>query len=110
MSRYHSSRCVSDLVRLLNHRDDLPSWDLHLIVRRFLPLPPESEFRCFVHQRKLTAVSQYFASCYFRKLVEHRGPLLERISAFVNARIPEIHLDSYIIDVAVTLPVTSSAE
>ena len=38
-----SSRCVSDLVRLLNHRDDLPSWDLHLIVRCFVPLPPASE-------------------------------------------------------------------
>lgn len=99
-----SSRCVSDLVRMLTHRDDLPTWDLHLIVRRFVPLPPESEFRCFVHERALTAISQYFALSYFPQLPAMREALLQRIATFVTARIPEIKLDSYIIDVAVAVP------
>merc|ERR1712166_1698183 len=79
-------------VRMLTHRDDLPTWDLHLIVRRF------------VHERALTAISQYFALSYFPQLPAMREALLQRIATFVTARIPEIKLDSYIIDVAVAVP------
>ena len=92
---------MSDLVRLLDHSEALPSWDLHLVVRRFMPLPPSSEFRCFVHQRRLTAISQYFARCFFEELQAQRAELQSRLERFVGERIGEIKLDSYIMDVAV---------
>eukprot|EP00966_Prymnesium_polylepis_P249327 5764260-Prymnesium_polylepis.2 len=97
-----SSRCISDIVRMLDYRDALPSWDLHLIVREYRPLPPSAEFRCFVHERRLTAVSQYFCSCYYPELPAQREATLARIATFFAAQCePRLSLQSYIIDLAV---------
>ena len=98
----HSSRCVSDLVRMLDHLEHLPSWDLHVIVRQYVRLPAASEFRCFVHQRKLTAISQYFASCYYLDVHAGKHVYEARIAAFFEEHcVRAISLESYVLDVSV---------
>ena len=95
-----SSRCVSDLVRLLDYYDDLPSWDLQVIVREFVPVPAASEFRCFVHRGQLTAVSQYFAQSFFPDI--NVDDTERRIKAFFAEQCAStITLESYILDLAV---------
>jgi len=100
-----SSRCVSDLVRMLDYYDDLPCWDLQVIVREFVPCPASSEYRCFVFGGKLTAASQYFAHTYYPET--DADDIGRRIQAFFAERCASaISLDSYILDLAV-LPGTS---
>mmetsp|Transcript_22511 Transcript_22511/g.52122 ORF Transcript_22511/g.52122 Transcript_22511/m.52122 type:complete len:349 (-) Transcript_22511:300-1346(-) len=97
----HSSRCVSDLVRLLDYQDDLPSWDLHIIIREFVPIPGSAEFRCFVHAGRMTAISQYFASTFYPEVVPVAPALRKQIAKFHTEHGSSITLDSYIMDVAV---------
>ena len=96
-----SSRCVSDIVRCLDYKDDLPSWDLQCIVREFHPVPSSSEFRCFVKDRRLVAISQYFATCFYPDVAERADEYRVRIVDFFEAACGAITLDEYIIDMAV---------
>ena len=68
-----SERCLSDLKRLIDHAHLLDSWDLSLVLRRFSFIPIANEFRCFVRDAKLTAISQYFPHCYFPNKVHAKA-------------------------------------
>jgi hypothetical protein len=62
-----SNRVISDLVRfrtLFKGTDQT----LSIVIRPFEALPLESEVRCFVFQRNLTAATQYFSDLYFPQL------------------------------------------
>lgn len=70
-------------------------WREHLSVSPFLDIRPEQEWRCFVIDRRVTAISQYHCLCAFPNLSDPAllRPFLERV-------IPHVPLASCAIDVA----------
>ena len=106
----HSERCVSDLRRMLEHRESLPTWDLQLIVREHVRLPPSSEYRCFVRGGELCAVSQYFASSYFAPVAAGAAATQARIEQFFEQHCKgALGLEDCILDLAL-MPEPGAAE
>jgi hypothetical protein len=94
----NSERILTDLNRAL----DFPNlWDMKLIVRLFQSIPYSMEFRGFVYDKKLTALSQYDPYICFEELNNPKTQrrIIRKIEAFFNeqvmARVPYEH---YIID------------
>ncbi len=76
----------------------------HLILRKAFNLNPALEFRCFVRNRKLLAVSQREMN-YFAFLFELRTKLLERIKAFLDEHIlPNFSDQNFVFDVYMAPP------
>ncbi len=98
------ARIPADLDR---HRRHHPGESLPLHIRRFHTLPPAYEFRAFVSNGCLTAISQYFYFCYFAEL---EGIDVQRIisSFFAEFVQPHLYLASCVIDF-VLLPSPSSS-
>ncbi|KAL6063817.1 hypothetical protein QOT17_011313 [Balamuthia mandrillaris] len=97
----YSNRTVSDMKRAIDHADKI-EWNLGLIVREFVAIDIEGELRAFVHNKKLNALSQYFADCYFADLHEHKDEVQERVLQFFEQVKEDIPFDSYNIDFAVS--------
>eukprot|EP01105_Mastigella_eilhardi_P021340 TRINITY_DN5162_c0_g1_i1.p1 TRINITY_DN5162_c0_g1~~TRINITY_DN5162_c0_g1_i1.p1 ORF type:complete len:178 (-),score=40.68 TRINITY_DN5162_c0_g1_i1:45-578(-) len=78
-------------------------WHMKLIIREFQPqLPIEGEFRGFVCRRRLNALSQYYADCYFPSVVEHKDELAQRVLHFYEEHIRDLlPMDDYVVDFAV---------
>jgi len=108
--RVHSAQEALDLI-LQSRRI---YWDLtydlknpetfstHLIVREWKNIPLESEFRVFVHEQKITAISQYFTQLYFPSLIDRKDELEQEIIQFwqtIHALLPPT-LKTYVIDFA----------
>lgn len=95
-----SNRIVSDLVRWTKL---LPDRVIHVAVRPFVLLPPSSEFRCFVCQRRITCASQYMSQYHFPALAAAEYWLAPRLQQFVGRLIEALPAEyaSFIADVAV---------
>lgn len=93
-----SARVRQDLERSLKSE----SFDLQIVCREFVELPLHSEFRGFVFEKRLVAVSQYFWFNYFPELVQKHNIYLDRMVDFfemvVKNRVP---YSNYVIDFAV---------
>lgn len=101
----NSERIVSDIIRAVEH---VPTtdWDLRVVVRRFEALPVAGEFRGFVHEGRLVALSQYFCDSYFAGLHERAATVLcPRILSYFDGVRAAIAAgtgqESYIVDFAV---------
>ena len=78
--------------------------DIKFVVREFVTIPVDGEFRGFVYEGKLVALSQYDTMTFFPHLVEHKEEVEKRIRDFyedIKDSIP-LTLTSYIIDFAGT--------
>ena len=76
----------------------------HLILRKAFNLNPALEFRCFVRERKLLAVSQREMN-YFAFLFELRPRLSERIRTFLDKHIlPNFSDPNFVFDVYIPPP------
>jgi len=74
-----------------------------LIIREWIDIPLELEFRGFVYGRKLTAVSQYFHPLYFPSLLTKQELLSQRIQDFYyNQVLEKLNVDNCIIDFAIS--------
>lgn len=60
-----SERVLDDLELAL---EDVANWSQHFVIRKWVTLPLSGEFRGFVCNGRLTALSQYFAPCFFSEL------------------------------------------
>lgn len=72
---------------------------VYLVLRPVVDIPKRHEFRCFVKDRRLIGISQYFYQEFFEGLEDERDSLRERIEAFhgrVNDAFPE---NDYVFDV-----------
>lgn len=76
----------------------------YLALRKWYPgLRPESEFRCFVRERKLVAVSQRDASAYYPSLPGWSSEVQPKIEVFFEEVIePQFGSNNYTFDVYVT--------
>ena len=61
-----SERIFDDLELALEEGEG--RWTQHLVVRKWMDMPLWCEYRGFVHGGQLTALSQYFAPCFFAEL------------------------------------------
>jgi len=78
------------------------TFDIQIIVRQWVTVPISGEFRGFVYAKELTALSQYFDSCYFPELIKNESKILSRIQEFFTKIKKSIPLSNYIIDFALT--------
>ena len=76
-----------------------------IILRPWVEIPLVSEFRGFVHDGVMTALSQYYTQCYFAELASVSDAVLARVTSFWRDSIREVvaanGLASYVIDFVV---------
>ncbi|PRP86639.1 hypothetical protein PROFUN_05118 [Planoprotostelium fungivorum] len=97
-----SERSYHDLfARLLNY-GQTEKFQMNVVVRQWVETQPEWEFRGFVSKGKMTALTQYFKSCYVRQLSQNKNEIAKKIVALQEEVHPLIGLDSYTIDFVVT--------
>eukprot|EP01129_Flabellula_baltica_P008845 TRINITY_DN3541_c0_g1_i1.p1 TRINITY_DN3541_c0_g1~~TRINITY_DN3541_c0_g1_i1.p1 ORF type:complete len:328 (+),score=59.17 TRINITY_DN3541_c0_g1_i1:12-995(+) len=98
----HSERVYQDIfVRLLNsHTDD--DFNMKVIIREWVHILPEYEFRGFVYQGKLNALSQYYKACYVPEMVEKENLILQDILEVFERSKDFIDMNNYVIDFAYT--------
>ncbi len=58
-----------------------------VVVRYWIDIEPDMEFRGFVYNNTLNALSQYSTLVYFPRLAALRPELLARIVPFFNERV-----------------------
>jgi hypothetical protein len=78
-----SSRIYEDLQKNISFGKQ--HYKSKLILREWIPEivdHPEGEFRCFVHQKSLNAVTQYFSDTYFPELLKNKE--VKIISSFIE--------------------------
>jgi hypothetical protein len=89
-----SSRIYEDLQKNISFGKQ--HYKSKLILRQWIPEivdHPEREFRCFVHQKNLNAVTQYFSDTYFPELLKSK----EVINLFLFIPLgSEIKVDSFL--------------
>jgi hypothetical protein len=73
--------CADDLPLALSFSN---SWTQHICLRTFVNIPTSHEFRAFVYDGKLTALSQYYVPAYFPELDK------EKVLALVQDSFPKI--------------------
>nr|QYA18847.1 Cdc123 [Clandestinovirus] len=74
-----SSRCMSVIKRTLHLR--LPNPVL-IMLREFVEMPFQNEFRCFVYDGKLRAISQYHWMIHDKSIVDNQLAIRDRIDTF----------------------------
>ncbi|GFO13447.1 cell division cycle protein 123 homolog [Plakobranchus ocellatus] len=74
------------------------------VIRQFVDIDVDMEFRGFVHQKRLTALSQYNCLIFSQRLANNKDFYLQRITEFFEVKIKpklETFFNDYIIDFAV---------
>jgi hypothetical protein len=92
--------------------DDLPlalsfpeRWSQHIVIREWIDIPTFCEFRGFVFDGHLTAVSQYFIGVHFPELVEQEQTILALIQKLFEEikHLVPVQPAEYVLDIAVDL-------
>lgn len=73
---------------------------LRVIVRKYIPLYNELELRVFVNQHKVSAISQYYASCHVHWLHENKEKVQDDVINAVNEISKLLSIEDYVIDFA----------
>ena len=77
--------------------------DVEIVVREWVDKvidQPQGEFRAFVGNNRLNAVSQYYSFCLFPEVVDHQTQLCKALQRLFDERLRacfESH-ESYIVD------------
>ena len=79
-----SERIYQDMLLALERPD---RWDEHFAVRRWVNIDVGMEFRGFVHDGRLNALSQYNHLCYFPELIAQRDAILRNVCDFFRVDI-----------------------
>eukprot|EP00012_Vannella_robusta_P005358 CAMPEP_0206195426 /NCGR_PEP_ID=MMETSP0166-20121206/7827_1 /ASSEMBLY_ACC=CAM_ASM_000260 /TAXON_ID=95228 /ORGANISM="Vannella robusta, Strain DIVA3 518/3/11/1/6" /LENGTH=296 /DNA_ID=CAMNT_0053612671 /DNA_START=563 /DNA_END=1450 /DNA_ORIENTATION=+ len=77
-----------------------PPHILRVLVREFVPLRSELELRVFVNDGKVSAISQYYASCQVKWLHENKERVQNEIFNAVEKVLPLLGLAEFVIDFA----------
>jgi hypothetical protein len=81
--------------------DDLNSLiKYNLIIREWININPNMEFRCFVHMNQLVGISQRDCRTFYQILIESKQDIQTRIETFFKNNIYKIFFDdSFVFDV-----------
>ena len=74
-----------------------------IVFREWINYKAEEEFRCFIYQRKLVAISQYDYGCDLPDYMKQPDLIVKAISHFINQTIDIIPFDSVVIDLALCI-------
>jgi hypothetical protein len=69
-------------------------FDIHIVVREWIDIDPAMEFRGFMYNRQLTAISQYCYYQFFPKLQNAKSEIQRKITDFfetIKSKIPQEH-------------------
>lgn len=92
-----SQRAYEDCTRRLLLGSSGPP--MQLVVRKWFDgLLPELELRAFVHNRRLTALSQYYKACFTPDMVGYAKQIEAAALALFDAIKDRLQLDSYVLD------------
>eukprot|EP01080_Neovahlkampfia_damariscottae_P008476 gene8476-298_t len=97
-----SNRVFQDLSKSISFGEDF--YQSKLILREWVDEVvnhPEMEFRCFVHEKQLNAITQYFHDTFFEELFEKdvQKTTQKRLVDFFHSKIEKfISQSSYVID------------
>jgi hypothetical protein len=93
--------------------DDIPlalsfaskTWSQHLVIRKWVSIPTQNEFRGFVYNGQLTAVSQYYNDAYFPELEAKKAQIEALLRACFEDMKDRVGVEprEYSIDFAVDL-------
>eukprot|EP01124_Arcella_intermedia_P013539 TRINITY_DN19952_c0_g1_i1.p1 TRINITY_DN19952_c0_g1~~TRINITY_DN19952_c0_g1_i1.p1 ORF type:complete len:526 (+),score=145.96 TRINITY_DN19952_c0_g1_i1:86-1663(+) len=82
-------------------------WNMNIVVREWNDINPEWEFRCFVHNHRITAITHYYKILYVEEIAICRDKIVEIIKDYfyntLAEHIPE-SLSSFAIDLAISFP------
>lgn len=67
-----SDRSAVDCKRELERGED---YAMNLIIRKWVQLPINYEFRCFFTNHTINAITQYFNNCFFQEVVDAKDKL-----------------------------------
>ena len=98
-----SARVLEDLLLFLKYdkkqREENP---IKIIIREWVDIPSKYEFRSFVKNKQLTAISQYFDTCFYPDLVAEEDLIKEKLyDFFTNQVAHRVPLNDYICDFAI---------
>jgi hypothetical protein len=75
----------------------------HIFVREWTDIPKYSEFRCFMRDRQLIGISQYFYRHEFSEIADDKGRIRVAIEEFFVKFKAVCHLDTVFFDVFLTV-------
>lgn len=79
-------------------------WNQHIIVRAWQDMDVDMEFRCFVRNGSLVAISQYNSLCYFPRVVQQQRDLKATLTSFFYTHLRHRlapKFSDYVVDLAV---------
>ena len=106
-----SDFCQSDVQLLAALQEQPPEYDtgtspplsLHIVLRKWCQLHASHEFRCFVRQHRLVALTQRHTDQYFDHIVQDRDDLLFMVQEFFTEVVQHQYADgaipNYVMDV-----------
>jgi len=92
-----SSRVYQDLLRACKQE----KWDIQILVREWIDIPVQSEFRAFVYNKKIRAISQYYDVCFFPELIQDKENIIKRIQYYFETIKDKIPMEHCILDLLV---------
>eukprot|EP01125_Pyxidicula_operculata_P019912 TRINITY_DN7248_c0_g1_i2.p1 TRINITY_DN7248_c0_g1~~TRINITY_DN7248_c0_g1_i2.p1 ORF type:complete len:486 (-),score=80.57 TRINITY_DN7248_c0_g1_i2:136-1593(-) len=97
---------LSDRVaKHLKHRlakTDPKKWNMNIVVREWCDIHPEFEFRMFVYQKNITALTHYYKSLYVEEIATNRIKIQDMIIDYYKKKIAsKVKLEDYAIDFTV---------
>lgn len=96
-----SERAYQDLFRRLLTAE---TFSMKIVVREWVDIIPEYEFRGFVHKKSFNALTQYYKACYVPEIVQQKQKIEEMINNLFQQYQPEIDkegkIESYVADFA----------
>ena len=99
-----SKRIYFDLINhlIVYYSDkDNNEWNINIAIREFNDnLCDELEFRCFVYNSELTAISQYNKYCYYHKLKENKDEIESVLINYWLKIAKYINYTDYVVDIA----------
>lgn len=93
---------IIDLIRQSQRCTDTLklNWPHYLMLRQWIDINPQSEFRCFIYQNRLTAISQYH--CYDKYNYINKNIIKNRIIQFYKDNYDKFIYEDCIVDLIVT--------
>jgi len=93
-----STRIYEDLKERIKYPQ---FYDMKIILREFSDHHISTEFRVFISNNYMTAISQYFTDCYFSDVIKYKKEIEVQIEAYWNLIRKHITQESYSLDLVV---------
>lgn len=98
-----SNRVAKHLSHRLTEVTSPEQFRMNIVVREWNTIAPEFEFRGFVYQNNLCALTHYYKFLYVEKIAAYKTLILEMVTVYFNKVKHLIPLNDYVIDFSVDM-------